>query len=418
MAGEILTGGLLVAFMRYGDLWRKLRRAAHEGLNIQAVKAYQPLQEAEAITLVSDFLEDPHSWDDHLRRSAASTVASAVYGRRPIQSKDDPIIKRINDLMHRLVRAALPGAYLVEIFPSMRYLPTWMAKWKADGLKWHEQDTLMFEGLMDEVRQRWHNGQAPPCFATHLLHNKEHVLSTKETAWLSGTMFGAGAETTAAATAVFMLAMVLYPDIMKKAQAEIDELVGPHRLPTFADRSRLPYINAIVKEVLRWRPVGPLGLPRRSLQDDWYKGWFIPKGTLVIYNTWAMNRDPEVFPDFDEFRPERFLDISGQAEYIPTGAHAQGHSTYGFGKRICSGMNIANQALFIDFACLLWAVNIQQAHDREGNPIIPSRTDVVDEGLVVRPVPFECHITPRSSDRASVVQLARGRVSPIGSSTV
>lgn len=56
-----------------------------------------------------------------------------------------------------------------------------------------------------------------------------------------------------------MLAMVLYPDIMKKAQAEIDELVGPHRLPTFADRSRLPYINAIVKEVLRWRPVGPLG---------------------------------------------------------------------------------------------------------------------------------------------------------------
>lgn len=57
--------------------------------------------------------------------------------------------------MHRLVRAALPGAYLVEIFPSMRYLPTWMAKWKADGLKWHEQDTLMFEGLMDEVRQRW-----------------------------------------------------------------------------------------------------------------------------------------------------------------------------------------------------------------------------------------------------------------------
>lgn len=91
---------------------------------------------------------------------------------------------------------------------------------------------------------------------------------------------------TAAALSVFILAMRLYPNVMKRAQAEIDDVVGRDRLPTFADRENLPYIRAIVKEVLRWRPVGPLGLPRRTSQDDVYEGYFIPKGSLVIANAW------------------------------------------------------------------------------------------------------------------------------------
>lgn len=80
--------------------------------------------------------------------------------------------------------------------------------------------------------------------------------------------------------------MRLYPDVMKRAQAEIDKVVGRGRLPTFADRERLPYICAIVKEVLRWRPVGPIGLPHQTSQDDTYEGYFIPKGTLVLLNFW------------------------------------------------------------------------------------------------------------------------------------
>lgn len=89
--------------------------------------------------------------------------------------------------------------------------------------------------------------------------------------------------------------MVHYPEVMRRAQAQIDTVVGRDRLPTFGDRDRLPYIEAIIKEVQRWRPVGPIGLPRCTTQvrrlgsryrvlvsfpmkDDWYKGYFIPKG--------------------------------------------------------------------------------------------------------------------------------------------
>lgn len=91
--------------------------------------------------------------------------------------------------------------------------------------------------------------------------------------------------------------------------------------------------SALVKEIHRWRPVGPMGLPRRTMKDDWYNGYFIPAGTLVIANVWAMNRDPKHFPDFEEFRPERYLDADGQLVDPIAGTHMQGHVTYGFGRR-------------------------------------------------------------------------------------
>ncbi|KAJ7081461.1 cytochrome P450, partial [Mycena crocata] len=330
---EILTGGIFIAFSGYGDLWRKLRKAAHEGLNVRASEAYQPLQEIEAVVLVDNLIKEPDFWDDHLKRSAASTVLTAVYGTRPIESKDDPLVTRINDLMHRLVRATLPGAFLVEIFPAMKMLPTWITKWKREGLEWHRKDTKMFQQFMDGVRDET-QGINKPSFASSLVeHEKRHALTQKEESWLAGTMFGAGAETTAAALSVFILAMRLYPDVMKKAQAEIDSVVGRDRMPTFADAKNLPYVRAIVKEVLRWRPVGPLGLPRRAMHDDVYEGYFIPKGTLILANVSAMNRDPKIFPDFDEFRPERFLNVSGKTGVVPPDTHNQGHVTFGFGRR-------------------------------------------------------------------------------------
>lgn len=87
-------------------------------------------------------------------RTAASTVLCSVYGWDPIEPKDDPIVERINSLVNRIVHAALPGTYLVEIFPLMKYLPSWMAKWKREGLEWHAKDSKMLEGLLLAVKER------------------------------------------------------------------------------------------------------------------------------------------------------------------------------------------------------------------------------------------------------------------------
>ena len=84
----------------------------------------------------------------------------------------------------------------------------------------------------------------------------------------------------------FFLAMAAFPEVQSKAQAELDSMIGSHRLPEFGDQSSLPYVCAVVKELLRWRSVVPIGIPHRSLDDDEYRGYFIPKGSVVISNIW------------------------------------------------------------------------------------------------------------------------------------
>jgi cytochrome P450 len=85
---------------------------------------------------------------------------------------------------------------------------------------------------------------------------------------------------------IFILAMVLSPEVQKKAQAELDAVVGPNRLPEFEDRNNLPYINALCKETLRWHPLLPLGFAHATTQDDIYNGYFIPKGAIIFGNSW------------------------------------------------------------------------------------------------------------------------------------
>jgi cytochrome P450 len=101
--------------------------------------------------------------------------------------------------------------------------------------------------------------------------------------------------------------MALHPTVVKKAQEELDRVVDKGQLPTFSDRGDLPYIDAVVKEVLRWNPPFPISLPNRVTQDDVYRGYFIPAGATVIQNIWAVCRDPNIYPDPETFNPDRFL---------------------------------------------------------------------------------------------------------------
>ena len=80
--------------------------------------------------------------------------------------------------------------------------------------------------------------------------------------------------------------MATFPEVQKKAQAELDSVIGSSRLPEFSDRGSLPYLNALVKELMRWHVVAPTGVPHATVQDDAYNGWLIPEGSLVLANLW------------------------------------------------------------------------------------------------------------------------------------
>ncbi|KAJ3858471.1 cytochrome P450 [Lentinula novae-zelandiae] len=198
----------------------------------------------------------------------------------------------------------------------MKYIPSSIAKWKREVEEWYRKDSELFKGFFLEAKQRVKSGEERSSFATNLIRDSEtHGLSDKESAWLAATLYTASTETTAGVLSWFMLAMILYPDIQKKIQQELDTVVGQGRLPTFADQAHLPYLQATVWEALRWHPVDPVGLPHQS--DDWYNGYFIPKGTICIANVWSLNRDVEAYgSDASEFNPRHFLDENSQLKPV------------------------------------------------------------------------------------------------------
>ena len=194
----------------------------------------------------------------------------------------------------------------------------------------------------------------------------------------------AGAETTATTLTWWMLAMIAFPEVQRRAQAEIDAVVGLSRLPTFSDAPQLPYVRAVVKEIIRWRPALALGVPHAAIDEDWYKGMYVPKGTLCMSNLWHCNHDRTIFgEDADEFRPERHLDEHGESLPGPVETNQAGHAGFGFGRRICVGKDLANDTLFISTARILWAAKLERARDENGKQVPLDTETLVDAGMVL-----------------------------------
>lgn len=161
----------------------------------------------------------------------------------------------------------------------------------------------------------------------------------------------------------FVLAMVLYPEAQKIAQAEIDAVVGQDRLPTFEDRDKLPYIRALAPELLRWAPVTPQGVSHRAMREDVYEGYRIPKGAAILVNFVSLSLGKEMHPDPLEFKPERFLGPSPQS-------HPRKFS-FRFGRRRCRGLHLVEASLYLNITCVLAAFTIAKPLDERGKEITP-----------------------------------------------
>ncbi|KZT56636.1 cytochrome P450, partial [Calocera cornea HHB12733] len=209
---------------------------------------------------------------------------------------------------------------------------------------------------------------------------------------------------TAATLTFFVLAMLLHPEVMRTAQGDLDNVVGD-KPPTFQDKERLPYLFAIVKEVLRWRPPAPMGLPHAASEDFQYGEYLIPKGAWIIDNLWSQGRDPALYTDPEAFNPSRFLDSEGNIKPGAPDSHDD-FLGFGHGRRICPGQNLAINSLFITFAYLLWAFEFRKEKDADGNDVILDETDIVDNNLSVFPAPFKVQFVPRFKDLDAKLDLA------------
>lgn len=371
---ETLSGGMRIVTENSGDRLRRMRRVLHAGLQPKVAETYEPIQTRSAKNLILDMLNDPKNHQGHAMRYAASVVMSFTYGKTTPTSYTDPEVVSVGQSLARFGKAMRPGAYLVDTYPILRFIPGYLSQLKA----WHQEELALFDGQLDAVRKQMSEGTAKPSFARFILeHQKQYQLEEKELGYIAGTMFAAGSDTSASAITIMMMAATLHTDAQARVQEELDVVVGRMRLPAFEDQEMLPQVTAFMLESMRWRPVSFGGFAHRATKDIVWNNYLIPAGATVIGSHWAIANDPEVFPEPHKFNPQRWIDDAGcirnDLRFFP----------FGFGRRVCPGQHVANRSVFINTALILWAFRLSE------NPAAKIDTLDFSDTAAVHAAPFE-----------------------------
>ncbi|KAI1792350.1 cytochrome P450 [Ganoderma leucocontextum] len=403
---DLLGAGWALIFNRYGDLWRRRRRDFHHFFGSQSIAQYQHVQEDAARLLLRLLTHNPEAFWDHTRFVFGSTILRIVYGIKPANPRDE-YVSLAEASVKILDKAYTPGKYLVEVFPFLKYVPQWMpgAQFKRDVAAWKVTIADTRNKLFDAALQFMRRGNSQPCIVSTMVE-QSHAKgewspdSDEHARDVSGIAYLGGVDTLVASFQTFLLAMAMYPAVQRKAQAELDAVVGEDRLPRLSDRDSLPYINALYNEVLRWKVVGQLAFPHQSLEDDEYNGYLIPKGTVLLANVWAISRDPKQYPDPDRFMPERFLK---DGKLNPDVRNPRAFA-FGFGRRSCAGKHFAEPSLFIAMASVLHALVVDPPLDERGSPRVLTYADIkMVQSFVAHPEPLQYRFRPRTRAMQALV---------------
>ena len=219
-------------------------------------------------------------------------------------------------------------------------------------------------------------------------------------------MIEAGSETTSSSLNSCIKYLAANPAVQERADKEITAVVGDIRSPTFEDEQDLPYIRAMVKEILRLRPTTNIGTPHYTTADVVYKDVHIPKGTVVTVNQYAIQHDSR-YEDPYSFRPERYLGhpLKAGAYTASSDPYARDHYAFGAGRRVCPGMHLAENSLYITLAKILWAFDIRAPVDANGKeePVDVSDS-AYEDGVNTLPKPYKIRFLVRNTQREKVLR--------------
>ncbi|KAF9234667.1 cytochrome P450 [Melanogaster broomeanus] len=375
------------AWQPYGEQWRTRRKFLHQFFRAEASLDYHPIQLKKARQLVLDLVKSPGDYPIHLQRFSAAIIMSLLYDYEISPGKDHFV-----ELFERgasvAFKALLPeNASIVATFPFVLSLPTWFpgavfSRRAALSKKCAEE---MLSAPFEYVRKREADGDTSSALVFNLLRSEKHmddpsayelIKEVAATGFIASTLHS------------FLLALVLNPEVQKRAQAEIDDVVGMDRLPNFDDRPFLPYVEAVLRETLRMYPIAPLSIAHATVSDDIFEGYFIPKGSTIVPNVWAMLRDPETYPEPNSFKPERYFQ-DGKLDDEPSTSNLG----YGFGRRVCPGRYTADASVWAGMVTFLSTMTISKALDAQGREI--DVKPVFTCSVSSCPAPFPCAIVPR-----------------------
>ncbi|KAJ6024488.1 hypothetical protein N7540_005285, partial [Penicillium herquei] len=401
--GHICPDETHILLVPYGPGWRLLRKTVQGLLNVKGLNDVFPIQNAEAIQTMCQILENPDGYYDHIRRYSTAVVLSSVFGQRGSEF-ESPKIRALYHVQEQFTRILEPGATPpVDAFPWLRYLPQFLASWKAKAKNIRTEQRALYFGLLEETIARIAKGATTGYFMERVLQDQQKTgLDDEHVAYLGGILMEAGSDTTSSTVLSYLLGMISNPTAFAKAQKELDSICGTERSPNVSDLDNLSYLTACMNETLRWRPVAPGGVPHMLIQDDYYEGYYLPKGTIVFANAWSIHREKEVYDKGDSFIPERFLKNKFGSLKDEQEANDNRRTTYSFGagRRVCPGQRLAENSLMLNMAKITWGFDISAKCLEVDWDVRSSYTD----GFVFSPQRFPVNITARSEKHGKVFE--------------
>ncbi|KAI6155467.1 cytochrome P450 [Pisolithus tinctorius] len=369
-------------FLPYGDEWRLHRRMYNVAFSQQITKKYQLVQMSKVHQLLVNLLSTPLDYPNHFATLSTAIIMAITYGYE-VASNGDPFVTNVVSLAELATIAfTSERAALLNAIPLLAYIPSWLpgGHFKQQATESRTLARIALDDPVKYVQDKMAAGTATTSFVGDLFEMEigNDLVSFKDEAVkaVAATVFLAGAETV-------------------KAQEEIDRVVGDARLPEFKDREHLPYVEALLIETLRWKPIVPLMLRHTTTAADVYHGMYIPKDTTVIVNYWAITRNEMRYPNPAAFNPERHLTAGG------TLAEGTAPPYFGLGRRICPGKYVAEQSIWAAIVSILATLRIRKARDDAGREI--DFTPVFTTGMTSHPKPFRCSIEARSPRAAELI---------------
>ncbi|KAJ7077258.1 cytochrome P450 [Mycena belliarum] len=386
---ELAGYGWNLILKSYHEGWAAHRKVVAQRLHPSIVHSqYRPVMEQEVLLFLKRLQARPDNLFKSIKLTTGAIIVMITYGHQ-VTDEADPYIEMMEQA--RAAGEKTLGAALVDIVPFFQHIPTWFpgAAFKRHALSRRKNAQELRAIPYNNIKRDLADGTAAPSIVSALIEDVfsgAGELTELDIQDLGGTFYTTGADTTATAVINFVLAMMLYPDVQRKAQDELDAVVGRHRLPGFGDRENLSYIPCVLKELLRWRPVAPLAAPHYTTEDDEYNGWHIPAHTTVIPNIWAILHDEETYSDPESFIPERFIGAAKEADPA---------FVFGFGRRVCPGRFFADDSLFLLVASILHVFTISKPRDEAGTEFEPAVT--WSSGLVSVPTLFPYTLSARQT---------------------
>ncbi|KAI7871282.1 cytochrome P450 [Spinellus fusiger] len=379
-----------ITFAKNRNKMRESRLAVNSFLVPKAVDQIGDVLQFETSHLIDQLIKNGNTnegvdpFHDIAFRSL-NVILRICLGTR-MDSTENPTFKSIVDIMQLSIIYGSLDENIEAYIPALSFISYIQNKDKRNRDFMENLRNPVLRKMINQALER-----DVGCIVKRMKESEDIMYDEDDMLAILNEMILGGTDTVSVTLSWAFAFLSHHPEIQRKICDEIDAFITKYkRLPTFTEREEFPYMISVQREIIRLYPLTPYGLPHMAEEDFVVNNYLIKKGTTLLSNMYSMHRNPNFYPDTEEFIPERFINNKSTFH-----ASANGKTTerdqynFGWGRRTCPGIYLAETEIFLAYTSLWARCTVEPALDSNGNPVYADIESFVDCGLVIMPKPYK-----------------------------